>query len=71
MLTRGRTANHIYVSVVGDGDPHNVMRPDNVYPRRAAKVLEQIVARDPSPQSASTSQRRQQDPTHESSFFIT
>ena len=41
--------------MVGDGDPHNVMRPDNVYPRRAAKVLEQIVARDPSPQSASTS----------------
>ena len=25
MLTRGRTANHLYVSVVGDGDPHDVI----------------------------------------------
>ena len=33
MLTRGRTANHLYVSVVGDGDPHTVIRPDNVHPR--------------------------------------
>jgi hypothetical protein len=26
MITRGRTANHLYVSVVGDGDPHNVIK---------------------------------------------
>ena len=32
MLTRGRTANHIYVSVVGDGDPHTVIQPDRYCP---------------------------------------
>ena len=28
MLTRGRHANHLYLQVVGDGDPHTVIRPD-------------------------------------------
>ena len=32
MVTRGRTANHIYVSVVGDGDPHTLIRPDTIRP---------------------------------------
>jgi AAA domain len=62
MLTRGRTANHIYVAVVGDGDPHMVLRPENVHLLTAADLLEQILARDASPQSASTLQREQQDP---------
>ena len=35
MLTRGRTGNHVYVSVVGDGDPHAVIQPDNLHPRTA------------------------------------
>ena len=42
MLTRGRTANHVYVSVVGTGDPHTVIRPDNDVPpadrHRAARA---------------------------------
>jgi hypothetical protein len=62
MLTRGRTANHIYVSVVGDGDPHAVLQPDNVQLRTATELLEQILGRDGSPRSASTLQREQQDP---------
>jgi conjugative relaxase-like TrwC/TraI family protein len=62
MLTRGRTANHVYVSVVGDGDPHAVIQPDSLHPRTATELLEQILARDASPQSASTLQREQQDP---------
>ena len=33
MLTRGRTANHLYVSMVGDGDPHAVIQPDSIHPR--------------------------------------
>jgi ATP-dependent exoDNAse (exonuclease V) alpha subunit len=33
MLTRGRHANHLYLQVVGDGDPHSVVRPDTVAPR--------------------------------------
>src|SRR5215217_7302394 len=61
-LTRGHTSNHIYVSVVGDGDPHAVLQPDNVHLRTATEMLEQILARDASPQSASILQRGQQDP---------
>jgi hypothetical protein len=62
MITRGRTANHIYLSVVGDGDRHTVISPNNVHPRTATDLLEQILARDAAPQSATTSQREQQDP---------
>ena len=61
MLTRGRTANHVYLSVVGDGDPHTVIQPNNVHLRTATELLEQILARDASPQSASTLYREQQD----------
>jgi hypothetical protein len=62
MLTRGRAANHIYLSVVGAGDPHTVIQPDNVHLRTATEMLEQILARDASPESATTLQREQQDP---------
>jgi len=62
MLTRGRSANHVYVAVVGDGDPHTVIQPNNVHLWTATDLLEQILARDTSPQSATTLQREQQDP---------
>jgi hypothetical protein len=62
MLTRGRSANHVYVAAVGDGDPHTVIQPDNVHLRTATDLLEQVLARDASPQSATTLQREQQDP---------
>jgi len=62
MLTRGRSANHVYVAVVGDGDPHTVLQPNNVHLRTATDLLEQILARDASPQSATSLQREQQDP---------
>jgi conjugative relaxase-like TrwC/TraI family protein len=63
MLTRGRTANHLYVSVVGDADPHAVIQPENVHLRTATELLQQILGRDGSPRSASTLQREQRDPT--------
>jgi conjugative relaxase-like TrwC/TraI family protein len=62
MLTRGRTANHLYVAVVGDGDPHTILRPENIQFRTATELLEQILARDATPPSASTLQRQQHDP---------
>ena len=62
MLTRGRADNHVYVAVVGDGDPHAVLQPDNVHLKTATEMLEQILARDTSPQSASALLREQQDP---------
>jgi DNA primase catalytic core len=62
MLTRGRIANHVYLQVVGDGDPHSLIRPETVHPSTATEVLEQILARDGAARSASTLQRDQQDP---------
>jgi conjugative relaxase-like TrwC/TraI family protein len=63
MVTRGRSANHIYVSVVGDGDPHTLIRPDTILPSTATELLEEILARDGSPRSASTLLREHQAPT--------
>jgi AAA domain/TrwC relaxase/UvrD-like helicase C-terminal domain len=40
MVTRGRSANHIYVSVVGDGDPHTLIRPDTILPSTATELLD-------------------------------
>jgi hypothetical protein len=62
MLTRGRTANHIYVPMVRDGNPHDVIRPDSLHPRTATELLEQILARDATPESATTVCREQQNP---------
>src|SRR4051794_21583991 len=52
MLTRGRVANHLYVQVVGDGDPHTAIHPDTLAPPTATDVLQTILARDHSPVSA-------------------
>ena len=62
MLTRGRHANHLYLQVVGDGDPHTVIRPDTVAPRTPTETLQQIIARDEAPVSASTLLRELHDP---------
>jgi DNA primase catalytic core len=62
MLTRGRVANHLYLQVVGDGDPHSILWPDTVRPATPTDLLEQIVARDDAPRSATTLQRDQHDP---------
>jgi conjugative relaxase-like TrwC/TraI family protein len=63
MLTRGRAANHLYLQVVGDGDPHSLIRPEAVTPRTSTELLEQILARDDTPTSATTLLRRLSDPT--------
>jgi AAA domain len=54
MLTRGRHANHLYLQLVGDGDPHTVLRPETICPRTPTETLQQILARDEAPVSAST-----------------
>ncbi|HRC19081.1 MAG TPA: MobF family relaxase, partial [Phycicoccus elongatus] len=61
-LTRGRHANHIYLQVVGDGDEHNIIRPDHTHPLTATDILEQILARDDSSRSATTTRRDAHDP---------
>jgi conjugative relaxase-like TrwC/TraI family protein len=62
MLTRGWAANHLYLQVVGDGDPHTLIRPDTVAPRTPTETLQQILARDEAPTSASTLLRELSDP---------
>ncbi|GAA2469045.1 MobF family relaxase [Terrabacter carboxydivorans] len=63
MLTRGRIANHVYVQVVGDGDPHTAIHPDTLTPPSATDILEAILARDHSHVSATTQLRDAADPT--------
>jgi conjugative relaxase-like TrwC/TraI family protein len=62
MLTRGRVANHLYLQVVGDGDPHSIIRPETVAPRTPTETLQQILARDDAPTSATTLLRELSDP---------
>jgi hypothetical protein len=62
MLTRARIANHLYLQVVGDGDPHSLIRPETVHPSTATELLERILARDGAPRSATTLQREQHHP---------
>ncbi len=61
MLTRGRQANHLYLQVVGDGDPHNLVRPDTVSPRTPTEMLQQMLVRDEALVSASTMLRELND----------
>jgi conjugative relaxase-like TrwC/TraI family protein len=62
MLTRGRVGNHLYLQVLGDGDPHAVIRPETVAPRTPTETLQQILARDDTPTSATTLLRELSDP---------
>jgi hypothetical protein len=62
MLTRGRHANHLYLQVVGDGDPHSLIRPETVAQPTPTETLQQILARDEAPVSASTVLRELNDP---------
>jgi conjugative relaxase-like TrwC/TraI family protein len=62
MLTRGRIANHLYLQLVGDGDPHRLIRPETVHPSTATELLDRILARDDAALSATTLQRDQHHP---------
>jgi hypothetical protein len=62
MLTRGRHGNHLYLQLVGDGDPHTLIRPDTISSRTPTETLQQILARDEAPISASTLLREINNP---------
>ena len=62
MLTRGRSANHVYLQVTGDGDPHTLIRPETIHPKTATNILESILARDGAPISATTMAREAAEP---------
>jgi hypothetical protein len=61
MLARGSTANHLYLPVVGDGDPHAILQPGNIDLRTATELLEQILASDATAASATTLHKEQHD----------
>ncbi len=63
MLTRGKHANHVYLEVVGDGDPHSVIRPEMTHPLTPTDLLQRILARDDAPRSATTMLAEQSEPT--------
>jgi len=63
MLTRGRLANHAHLQVVGDGDPHTLIKPEAILPPTATDLLEAILARDEQPTSATSTSRTLADPT--------
>ena len=62
MLTRGKITNHLYVQVVGDGDPHSLIWPETVRQSTPTDLLEQILARDDAARSATTQHHDQHDP---------
>ncbi|WP_085894280.1 MobF family relaxase [Nocardioides sp. PD653] len=61
-LSRGRYANHLYLNVASDGDPHNLIRPEALLPPTALDQLAQMLRRDGSPISATTALRDQRNP---------
>lgn len=62
MMTRGAHANHVYLEVVGDGDPHSVIHPTLVRPLTPTDILESILARDDAQRSATSLVRDQAAP---------
>ena len=62
MMTRGAQANHVYLEVVGDGDPHSVIHPTLVRPLTPTDILESMLARDDAQQSATSMIRQEADP---------
>ncbi len=62
MLTRGKITNHLYLQIVGDGDPHSIIWPETVRQSTPTDILEQILARDDAARSATTLQHDQHDP---------
>jgi ATP-dependent exoDNAse (exonuclease V) alpha subunit len=57
MVSRGRTANHIYVAVGGDGDPHAILQAE-VRESTATDLLQRVLRRSSLPVSATTVQKQ-------------
>ncbi len=56
-MTRGAHANHVYLTIAGDGDPHSVISRDALLPPTAGDILARVLARDHSPTSATSHAR--------------
>ena len=63
MLSRGRHANHAYLQITGDGDPHtNRLSPETVAPATPTERLEAVLARSDVAASATTQLAELRDP---------
>jgi DNA primase catalytic core len=62
-ISRGRRANHIYLATGHDGDPHSLIDPKALRPPTALDVLTEVLERDGSDRSATTTQRESAAPT--------
>ena len=56
-LSRGRSANHLYLATADDGDPHNLVRREALLPPTAIDVLTTILQRDGSQHSATSTRQ--------------
>lgn len=56
-VSRGRRANHIYLATGSDGDPHSLIDTKTLRPPTAIDVLTEVLQRDGSDRSASTTRR--------------
>ncbi|SNS69741.1 DNA primase, catalytic core [Geodermatophilus pulveris] len=64
-LSRGRTANHVYLATAGDGAPHSNITPAAVFPPTASDLLTNMLARDGAQTSASGARRALADPAQQ------
>ena len=62
-ITRGRHANHLYLTTAGDGDPHSIITRDALLPPTAGDILARALQRDDAPVSAATAGQQLADPT--------
>jgi conjugative relaxase-like TrwC/TraI family protein len=62
-MSRGRTANHIYLDMGIGADEHAAVKPNAVRPPTSVEILERILANTSAPRSATTQQRLEQDPS--------
>jgi DNA primase catalytic core len=64
-LSRGRTANHMYLTTVGNGDLHSIVTPAAVTPPTATDLLTDMLARDGAQTSATGARRALVEPAEQ------
>jgi DNA primase catalytic core len=64
-LSRGRSANHLYLATVGDGDPHSIVTPAAVHPPAATDLLIGMLDREGAQTSATGARRALADPAEQ------
>jgi DNA primase catalytic core len=61
-MTRGRKANHVYLVTASDGDQHNIIKPETLFPPTATDILTGVLERDQAQKSAASTTLELEDP---------